>query len=215
MKTKEKLSIISISVAAVLLIATVLFMIFNMAYIYATGSFGVTVITIVVFAVILFVIVKMRGNDGKRASIKLALTILCVLMLVVPIRGFVLGQRLANPTEDIQVELVECKTDYEYSRSYLICKLKFSNNTDVDLAGLSGKLSFYDGDKFIVTYDVFAGRINSTDFSSSTPMTSTFELADEQLYQIDPSNLRITYTFESICAGIRDFECEPKEVTLK
>lgn len=202
--------IFSIASAAILLIATVLLMFFNLPFFWAKDNFGTIVVTIAVFVgILVFAIVNVVKNKSVTANI--VIPILCLSLLVIPIRGFIASAGLREPFDKIKVELVDYKQDYENHKDVISCELRYTNETGVDIDGVNGKLSFYDGDKHLGTYDVSFSGI----FSCDEPFVTRYTFEGDALYNADYSDLTIIYTFESIRAEIYDFSYDALEVKLK
>ena len=202
------LKIFTIALAILLVVITAIFMALNMPFINAVESFGTIVVTIAVFVIIAVCIIKttIKNDQGHWISI-----VLCLALLVIPIRGFIASAKLHDPFEHIQIELVSYDHDYVNHKYVTLCGLKYINETGVDFQDVKGKLSFYEGDTHIATFDVHADFGLSEDGSGQI----VYSLENNYLYEADYDDLTIIYTYEYIQAGIYDYEFEPKEVKLK
>ena len=200
--------IFTIFLAILMVAVTVIFMALNMPFINAVDSFGTIVVTIAVFVIIAvcIIITTIKKDQGHWISI-----ILCLVLLVIPIRGFIASEKLQDPFEHIQVELVSYEHDYVNHKYVTLCGLKYINETGVDIQDVKGKLSFYEGTTHIVTFDVDADFGLTEDGSGYI----VYSLENDYLYEADYDDLTIIYTYECIQGGIHDYEYEPKEVKLK
>lgn len=198
------LKVLAIVIALTLLIATILFMALNMPFIYGNGSFGMMIITIIIFAVIAVVSIVTVIKDEHEGRF-LLLILLCLALMVIPIRGFIASKEMRNPFENIKVEMV----NYEATTNDgVYIDIQYTNNTKVCLE-ISGKLSLYQGDKLVAQFDIEA-RLPETNEGNIT----SYHIPAESLYGVDYKNLTVKYTYESIEVDIHTYHYEPKEVTL-
>lgn len=214
MTNNKGLKIFCVASSALFLLATVLFMAFNMPFVYALESFGTLGVTVLLFAgVLIFQIISAKKEEAPlRAMVSLA--IVCLLFLVIPIRGYLVSRNIAEPFQHIDVDLVGYEQDYEHGEIVIRCTLQYINKTGVELSDINGTINFYDGDSLVSSYDVDYNVVGG--ISSSEPEIITYSIrADERLTLVEYSNLRVIYTFKSITTGIYDFSYDPVEVILK
>ena len=205
------LNILSIALALILLISTILFMALNMPFIYGNGSFGMMVITVIIFAIIVIIAIGAAIKDDDDGP-QIIIAIFCLSLLVIPVRGFIASQEMRDPFENINVELVEYYNGFDsVNNQYGLClEIKYTNNTRVDLE-LSGQLGLYDGDRLVAELDIIHERLGGT----SEENIARYYIADELLYNVDHSNLTIKYTYESIRVENHNYSYDSKEVTLQ
>lgn len=198
------IKILAVIIPLTLLIATILFMVLNMPFIYGNGSVGMMIITIIIFAVIAVISIVTVIKDEHEGRF-LLLIIFCLALSVIPIRGFIASKEMREPFENIKVEMVNYNST---SNDGIYIDIQYTNNTKVSLE-ISGKLSLYQDDKLVAQFDIEA-RLPETNESNIT----SYHIPAESLYGVDCSNLTVKYTYESIEVDIHTYHYEPKEVTL-
>lgn len=206
------LSILSIVLSLTLLIVTILFMVFNMPFIYGNGSSGMMIITVIVFAIITIIsIIATIKIDEDEFAPRLVIIISCLSLLVVPIRGVIVSKEMRDPFKNIDVELVSYYDGFNSVsvKDGLFVEIKYTNNTKVDLE-LSGKLHLYEGDRFVAEFDIINERLLETNKDN----LQKYHIPYESLNDVDYAKLTIKYTFESIRVDDHIYHYDPKEVIL-
>ena len=208
------LKIICILVAILLPIAMGFVLVTNFAFFqqYNSGlSFGSLAVTVLVFIILAVYILKKVSDKYCAVSFKLQAIVLCVVMLIVPLRTYEVTRQYVDIEKKVSVEYVDFKDAEGITRSKKVLSLKFSNDTDMDINSIPGQIKFYDGVDCVATYDITVSNI-----PAGTATTFDFDFFDSEILVMENSKLNIMYTFECINFA-DDFEntFEPVKVRLK
>lgn len=204
--------ILCVALSAILVLSCILLCIFGQAYLTISDSFGIFVMTILVFVILLVttIFVAVRADEQVTAGM-IVLSLLSLLLLVVPIRCFMLSSAMQNAFEHTEVELVEYKQGVQNREDCIVLGLKFTNKTGVSNFSYCGKISFYIDDQCIASYD----DLSASSGGEENISVAYYYLTGESLYYADYSKLSIIFTFESVTDGTSEFTFDPVEVNLK
>ena len=169
----------------------------NMDYFRAIDSGTSVVVTFgffVLLTIVYIIIVSLDKGIGKRAL--LCTIVVFVMFAVIPVRGLYSSADF-EPLEDINVELVDCKTTYRYSKYTTTVKLKLTQSEDYKYTTIEGKLYIYDKETPVARYNVsIPVSINNKNQSSTAELNFTESVSD--IYDIDEKDLRIYLEYDTV-----------------
>lgn len=176
-------------------------------------AFGTLGVTVLVFAVLAFFLTRNASDSGDDKLPLIKILIFCLLMIVVPIRAFMVGAEIDGAYKHVEIKMNDFnKGGYN---SWPTISMEFTNNTGRVVEQIGGELIIYDGERQV---GAFILKYSNDRIEDGESRTCVYELKNGDIKYISNSNLRIVFLFNDLdmkeIGGINGYQFDAVEVGL-